>query len=449
MDVFLTTLGCRLNEAELSRWARDFHRAGHRVVAAADDADVVVVNTCAVTGEAARKSRKLVGRLHRQRPEARMVLTGCFAALEPEVAQTLAGVDMVVANVDKDRLVPLVAEAFSAPGMPILATEPDSVHAYADRPGGRTRAFIKVQDGCKNRCTFCIVTVARGEERSRSVAEVVDEIRALAAAGYREAVLTGVHLGGYGRDLGTDLRTLVDAVLADTDIARLRLSSLEPWDLPEDFWTLWRNPRLMPHLHLPLQSGSDSVLARMARRSRAADFAALVADARAAIADLTLTTDLIVGFPGESDAEWAETVDYVQRIGFGHMHIFSYSPREGTRAARLSDQVRGPVKRARSREMHALAATMKREHLARFVGQERPVLWESGSEADAASNSSSDARPSADAYQTIAGYTDNYLRVESAAPAAAALDGAITPVRLVGVHGERLRGELAAYPLAD
>jgi threonylcarbamoyladenosine tRNA methylthiotransferase MtaB len=436
MDVFLTTLGCRLNEAELARWARELHRAGHRVVPAVGQADVVVVNTCAVTGEAARKSRKLVGGLHRENPDARLVLTGCFAELEPEHAAALAGVDLVVGNRDKDRLVPLVAEAFAAPGMPALATEPESAHMY--RPGGRTRAFVKVQDGCKNRCTFCIVTVARGEERSRARADVVDEIRSLVAAGYQEAVLTGVHLGGYGRDLGTSLHELVSAVLAETALPRLRLSSLEPWDIPADFWSLWRDPRLMPHLHLPLQSGSDTVLARMARRSSTHGFTALVEAARAAIPDLTITTDLIVGFPGETEAEWAETVAYVQRIGFGHVHVFSYSPRAGTRAARLPEQVPAAVKRDRSRALHDIAAAMKQAYMERFVGQTRAVLWEGEGEPIAGD----------EPWQRFTGYTDHYLRVETAVPAGAAIANRITGARLCGVHGELLRAEIAGHALA-
>ncbi len=446
MNVFLTSLGCRLNEAELSRWARDFRRAGHAVVGAASDAEVVVVNTCAVTGEAARKSRKLVGGLHRQNPDARLVLTGCFAELEPARAQALAGVDLVVGNGDKDGLVAQVVEHVGAPVMPMLATEPDSVHAVRDS-GGRTRAFIKVQDGCRNRCSFCIVTIARGDERSRPIAEVVAEIQALGAAGVREVVLTGVHLGGYGRDLGTDLHRLVAAVLEQTDIPRVRVSSLEPWDLPADFWSLWSDSRLMPHLHLPLQSGSDSVLRRMARRTSAADYRALVAAARAAIPDLTLTTDLIVGFPGESEREWAETVAYVREIGFGHMHIFAYSARAGTRAASLADQLPGPVKRARSREMHDLAAAMKRAHLERHRGQTRTVLWEGAGE-PVVSGDADEAGDSA-AWRRYSGYTDNYLRVETAVPGHLDLENQIVATELLSAHGERLRGQIPGAALAD
>lgn len=439
MHVFLTTLGCRLNEAEMATWSREFRTGGHRVVGDPQSAQVMVVNTCAVTSEAARKSRKLVGSLHRQNPSARLVLTGCFAELEPERAAALSGVDLVVGNRDKDELIARIAEAFDfeldGPVMPALAREPEGSHVYSQT--GRTRAFIKVQDGCRNRCTFCIVTVARGEERSRSIDEIVAEINALHDAGHLEAVLTGVHLGGYGSDLGSDLRTLVAAVLERTRIPRVRLSSLEPWDLPDGFFDLWREPRLMPHLHLPLQSGSDPVLKRMARRCTTAEFARLVDQARSSVADLTLTTDVIVGFPGETEAQWNDTVAFVERMNFGHMHIFAYSPRDATRAARLPGQLPGPVKRERSRQLHRSAIAMKRAHLTRFVGQTRPVLWEGRGE------------PDAEGTRTWSGYTDNYLRVQAAVPAGVDVENQILPTRLDQVEKTgsgldvRLQGSMA------
>ena len=423
MQVFLTTLGCRLNEAELESWSREFCASGDRVVASVRDAQVIVVNTCAVTAEAARKSRKFVNGLHRQNPSARLVVTGCFAELEPERARELTGVDLVVGNRDKDQLVGIVRGRLDVPVMPALATEPTGSHVY--EATGRTRAFIKVQDGCRNRCSFCVVTIARGDERSRPIDDVVCEVQALYGAGYREAVLTGVHLGGYGGDLGTcpaegsDLFALVSAVLADTDMPRIRLSSLEPWDLPDRFWTLWSNPRLMPHLHLPLQSGSDSVLRRMHRRCDTRAYSHLVGAARAAIADVTITTDIIVGFPGETEAEWASTVDYVGGLGFGHIHIFTYSGRAGTKAAQLAGQLPGPVKKARSRALHDLAERSKRRHLDAFSGSSRAVLWETRDPAAHYGDGGS-----------WTGYTDNYLRVEARAPLAADLQNRITAALL-------------------
>ena len=222
----------------------------------------------------------------------------------------LPNVDLVVGNARKDELLQLIGESANR------RISESAQHAQRNTQyAPRTRAFIKVQDGCRNRCTFCIVTVARGDERSRAIAEVVAEVNALHAEGTQEAVLTGVHLGGYGSDLGAGLRELVTALLADTTIPRLRLSSLEPFDLAPDFFALWTRPgghRLMPHLHLPAQSGSDAVLRRMARRNRAADFEALVAAARARIPGLTITTDLIAGFPGESEADFEQTLAFAQ-----------------------------------------------------------------------------------------------------------------------------------------
>lgn len=395
MRVHLAALGCRLNEAELQQWAREFRARGHEIAAEADEADLVVINTCAVTREAVRKSRQLIHRVHRLRPAAKLVVSGCYPSLDPEEAAAQLGVDLLIRNEDKDRLVDITSRALELPTMPAGATEPGAESLYAR---GRHRAFIKVQDGCRYRCSFCIVTVARGEERSRPVADIVGQINRLVEEGVQEAVLTGVHVGGYGADLGTDLAALIRAILADTDLPRLRLASVEPWDLPEDFFSLFENPRLMPHMHLPVQSGSNSVLRRMARRCKTGEFESLVAEARARVPDFNVTTDIIVGFPGESEREWRETLEFVERVGFGHLHVFSYSPREGTKAARLPDQVAPEVKRARARELFALAARMKRRTLEGHLGREVEILRE---------------RPVArkeDGTALFAGYTPNYLR---------------------------------------
>jgi len=436
VNVFLTTLGCRLNEAEISHWGRAFESRGHTVVRVPQAAQIMVINTCAVTSEAARKSRKFINGLHRLNPDARLVVTGCYSELEPSVAASLAGVDLVVGNKAKDLLVDEVIDNIDVDSMPVLAEQPDSSHVYRE---ARTRAFIKVQDGCRNRCTFCIVTIARGDERSSSIEDLVTEVNALATNGYREAVLTGVHLGGYGRDIGTDLYTLVDTLLRETNIPRIRLSSLEPWDLPEGFAKLWSDPRLMPHLHLPLQSGSDSVLKRMARRCSVDSFGELVSSFRATIPGVTITTDLIVGFPGETDEEWAETMSTVQRIRFAHMHIFSYSRREGTTAARMPGHLSKNVRRARSREMHALASRMKREHLERFVGTTRDVLWEGSGEPT--------LEPSGTRFF---GYTDNYLRVATIVPTSTDLKNRITGAKLARIadDGHHFAAEVATSDLA-
>ena len=213
MNVYLATLGCRLNEAERGRWHREFLAGGHRVVRRPEQAQVMVLNTCAVTAMAAKKSRQQAGRLHRKNPSAKLVMTGCYAEMDPGRVAELAGVDLVVGNTEKEDLVGLVTDHLATHDMPALALEPDAdaSHVYAE---ARTRAFLKIQDGCRNRCTFCIVTVLRGNERSRPVQEVIQQIHGLEAQGFQEVVLTGVHLGGYGSDLGTDLMHLVRTVLA-------------------------------------------------------------------------------------------------------------------------------------------------------------------------------------------------------------------------------------------
>ncbi|MCP5149788.1 MAG: tRNA (N(6)-L-threonylcarbamoyladenosine(37)-C(2))-methylthiotransferase MtaB [Chromatiales bacterium] len=424
MQVHLRALGCRLNEAELESWARALRAHGLGVTSSPDDADLVVVNTCAVTAEAARKSRQLLRRSHRENPRAKLVVTGCYATLDAERVGALDGVDLVVPNTDKDRLVERIVARLDREAMPALATEPGEAALFAL---GRNRAFVKVQDGCRYRCTFCIVTVARGEERSRPLDEIVDEIRVLVGQGVREVVLTGVHVGGYGSDTGSSLRDLIAAVLQRTEVPRLRLASLEPWDLPDDFFDLFADRRLMPHVHLPLQSGCDSVLRRMSRRCRTGDFERLVERARAAVPDLNVTTDLIAGFPGETEDEWAETLAFVERIGFGHLHVFPYSPRAGTKAAGLAGQVPEAVRRERVRALHALGARMKRALLVRHLGREMPVLWEQ-------------ARRAPEGGLRHAGYTPNFLRVETAAMPGADIANQILPARLaeVAADGETL-----------
>lgn len=397
--VHLQTLGCRLNEAELETWARDFRQQGYAITQDATLADVVVVNTCAVTQEAVRKSRNLVRRAQRHNPQAKLVVTGCYSALaEPDIAETL-GIDLVVSNQAKDRLVGLVDQTFKLPTMPQAATEPGVSSLFAR---GRQRAFIKVQDGCRYRCTYCVVTLARGEERSRPLDVIIAEIQAL--EGVQEIVLAGVHLGGYGQDIGLTLTDLVQAVLQQTAIPRIRLGSVEPWDIPAAFWDLFDNPRLMPHLHLPIQSGSDSVLRRMARRCKTAEFADLIQAARQRIPDFTVTTDIIVGFPGETETEWQQTLDFVAQIQFAHVHIFSYSPRAGTKAAGLPSAINRTTKRTRSAQLHTLVAAHKKATLQRYLNRDFPVLLEG------------QPKPTATDQFVWQGYTPNYLRVQVIAP---------------------------------
>lgn len=437
MRVFLDQLGCRLNFSENNTLANRLSGAGHRIVPVPEEAQVIVLNTCAVTAQAARKSRQNVRHLHKANPAARLVVTGCYATLAPQETAVLPGVALVADNQQKEMLHTLLepwSAEFSDPD-DLARIQPHGTPfarpASSEEEWGRTRAFVKVQDGCNNKCTFCIVTTLRGDSRSFTVADVVAQVQGLVEAGYREVVLTGVHLGAYGRDLlgneRTDLKELTATILTDTDISRLRLSSLEPWELADSFFELWQQwpGRLCPHLHLPLQAGTDRQLRRMARRCTTDSFRHLVAHARASIPDVLLTTDLIVGFPGETDADFEEGMQFVEEMRFAHGHIFPFSARVGTAAARFDGQVPNALKKERAQRMHEIIARIGQLERQRFVGTTRPVLWEGS------------GQPVMDRPHTLlwSGFTDNYLRVLAHTAADANLSNCITSVRLEELHG--------------
>jgi threonylcarbamoyladenosine tRNA methylthiotransferase MtaB len=397
MYINFQALGCRLNEAELETWANQFMQLGHQVTTDAAEADLVVFNSCAVTAQADRKSRQQIARLQRRNPAASLVVTGCHASLNPEAVKSTLGVDLVVDNHSKEQLVEQALDLVGDSGNAVTGQIVESPNALLMR--GRHRGFIKIQDGCRYRCTYCIVTIARGDERSRSEKDILEEINRLHQQGVQEIALTGVHVGGYGSDIESSLFHLLTLILEHSDIPRIRLASVEPWDLGPNFFELFDNPRLMPHMHLPIQSGSDTVLRRMARRCKTVEFARLVEQAREAIPLFNVTTDLIAGFPGETDEEWRQTMDFIASVGFGHMHIFPFSARAGTKAARLPEQVDGAIRKARSREMHALAAELKQHELSRHIGTQVEVLWEQ--------------QINADTGQWI-GYTPHYHKIISA-----------------------------------
>jgi threonylcarbamoyladenosine tRNA methylthiotransferase MtaB len=426
MRVYLGSLGCKLNQSEIDTLAGQLVRAGHQVVALPANADLCILNTCAVTRVAAQKSRQAMRRLHRENPDARLVATGCYAELTPAALRNLPRVELVVGNRDKERLIGLldnlIDSRLSYSASP-LDPEPPGFPATL----ARTRAFVKIQDGCDNACTYCIIHVARGPQRSRPPDRVLDDVCKRLAAGHKEIVLTGVHIGAYGRDhLDTDLWTLVERILAETAVPRLRLSSIEPWDLPEWALRLWADPRLCRHLHLPVQSGCDATLHRMNRRYTADEFASLVTAARASIPDLAVTTDVIVGFPGESEAEFAESLYFVQSIDFARVHVFPYSVRAGTPAARMTGQVAAEVKAERARVMRVAAAAGSRAFQRKFIGRSMNVLWESARAGKGGS--------------TWSGLTDNYLRVQTTSTRD--LANTLAPARLVALANDKLIGEI-------
>lgn len=395
MQVHLKTLGCRLNEAELENWSRQFHAYGHQLTRDAEQAGLIVINSCAVTEEAVKKSRKLLRRAQRCNPHARLVMTGCYASLDADRLKADNAIDLLVHNTDKHQLVDIIQRELIGEDPPAKLDEDISPLLFS----GRQRAFIKVQDGCRYRCTYCIVTLARGAESSRAITDIIDEVNYLYASGIREVVLTGVHLGGYGNDRQSSLDELVAEILRSTDMPRLRLGSLEPWELHDGFWQLFENPRLMPHLHLPLQSGTDSVLRRMSRRCRTDEFRDMLATARSLNPLFNITTDIIVGFPGETESEWQQGLEFIASCRFGHVHIFAFSPRTGTKAATLPDQVPLEIRRQRSEILHRLAEDMKRENLQNMLQQTAEVLFEGNQQLNA------------DATLSWSGYSANFQRV--------------------------------------
>ncbi|MFL7868985.1 MAG: MiaB/RimO family radical SAM methylthiotransferase [Anaerolineales bacterium] len=397
MKIYLDTIGCRLNQSEIEYMARQFRAAGHEIVATADEADLAVVNTCTVTSQAAADSRGTIRRIARAGVEE-IVATGCWATLQPQKAAALPNVLRVVKNPQKEVLVPkllnLPVESFD---LEPIAREP--------LPGlrQRTRAFIKVQDGCDNHCTFCITTIARGAGHSRPLADVIADVQSALDGGTKEVVLTGVHLGSWGQELDAHLRDLVKAILTHTDTPRLRLSSLEPWDLDADFFSLWQDERLCQHLHLPLQSGCAATLKRMARKTTPASFRDLVAAARQIMPEAAITTDVIAGFPGETDQEFAESLAFIREMDFAGGHAFTYSPRPGTAAARLGGQVRHEIRKERNALLRETFEEGAKAYRQRFVGEETSVLWESVTQMDG------------QGWQ-MEGLTGNYLRVRAVAP---------------------------------
>ncbi len=416
--VYLDSIGCRLNQSEISRMAREFQAGGYTVTESPEDADVVVVNTCAVTRDATKESRKMVRQLHRQSEQAEIVVTGCYAHIQPDTIQTLPGVKQVISNFDKDHLVPLVT------GQP-FELEPLQRHYI---PAGHTRAFIKVQDGCDNKCTFCMTTIARGHSRSRPLEAVIREVQFMVGGGYQEIVLTGVNLVSYGQDSGLSLTALLQSLLESTDVPRIRLSSLEPWDLDENFFRLWENPRMCRHLHLPLQSGCDQTLKRMLRRTSQAEFREIVQMARQAAPEIAISTDLIVGFPGETEHEFAESYAFAAEMDFMKIHVFPYSAMPGTPAARMKGQLDKLTAKDRVRQIQQLSDEGGRRFFARFLGQTMPVLWEG-------------VRGASEAGFLHTGFTDNYIRVETTHPEV--LTNTLTPTKLVYLtEGDVMHGDV-------
>jgi threonylcarbamoyladenosine tRNA methylthiotransferase MtaB len=395
MKVYLDTIGCRLNQSEIERIGSEFRANGHEITADPHEADLVVVNTCAVTGKALADSRRTIRRMNRA-GTARIAVTGCWATLEPSNIKGLPGVEWIIPNAGKDHLVADILQTDPVESSSLVARQP--------LPGDhfRTRAFIKVQDGCENHCTFCVTRIARGASRSRTEKEVLKDIQSALDGGTQEIVLTGVNLGSWGRDFEqpAHLKDLIEMILSRTSVPRVRLSSIEPWDLEGDLLELWKERRMCRQLHIPLQSGSDRVLKRMGRKITRSQFTTLVNQARSTSPDIAITTDMIVGFPGESNEDFHESMAFVRQIAFSAGHVFVFSPRPGTPAYELPERVPAAVGKERSLALRNLFAELNRNYRSRFIGRELSVLWEM-------------AKPDDLGRILHTGHSDNYIKVEA------------------------------------
>lgn len=436
----IATLGCKVNQADTEALTEQMSAAGYVQRDFSEDADIYIVNTCTVTHLGDRSSRQLIAQAQRRQPDSLLVVTGCYAETNPQAVTALPGVNLVIGNSGKEALVETIRQHLPAetivtspvssdrqhlhlPMLPLdtqhigsdtmlafqgIDAEPQPDNPYtpsldisthkgiSSKLASRTRVQMKVQDGCDNRCTYCIVPSVRGASRSRSIASVVEHVQRKVRAGFQEIVLTGIHLGDYHPEAKEqyDLGDLIAVLLRETEIPRIRVSSLEPEDFRLEWLEHWQNPRMCRHLHLPMQSGSDAILRRMARRYTSTRYQTIITEAKRLVPGIAISTDIITGFPGESDDDFERTYQLARALEFAKAHVFRFSPRQGTAAARMKGQVREEVKKARSERLLALNEEHSRVFRNAFLGQTVEVLVEHPRQ------------------QQWEGLTDNYLRVE-------------------------------------
>lgn len=427
------TLGCKVNQADTASMENLFLRSGHQLVSFDGEADVYIINTCVVTNTGQRKSRQTIHRAIRKNPNALIVVTGCYPQTAAEEVKAIAGVDMIIGNQDRAQIVQLVEERLAHRQTDTL----DAVHkltastAFEEMAAGditdKTRAFLKIQEGCNQFCTYCIIPYARGPLRSRSLESIRTETQRLISAGFKEIVLIGIHLGCYGKE-NPDGPTLYDAVktvLEVPGVQRLRLGSLESVEVEPRLLTLMQeDARFCRHLHLPLQSGCDKTLQAMHRPYTTAKFKTLLADIKTKVPDIAITTDVIVGFPGETEADFETTCKFAESCGFSKMHIFPFSARKGTPAEKFAGAVTEAVKKERADILGRIDETMHKTFLQAMVGQNAEVLFE---------------QPAGDGY--FEGLTGNYQRVFVNC-GGKNLGGEILPVKITAFDGEKLLGEI-------
>lgn len=403
--VAVYTLGCKVNQNESDTIISHFKNAGYQEVPFEDKADVYLVNTCTVTHLADRKSRQMIRRAIRKNNDALIVVTGCYAQTAPEAVLNIPGVDLVIGTRDRFRLVELVEEAKRSEKPVNAVKNIMEVKTFEEIPGEeilphRARAYLKIQEGCNRFCSYCIIPFARGPVRSRPISQVLKKAKQLIDSGYQEIILTGIHTGAYGTEIpqGYDLTFLIEKLINISGLKRLRVSSIEPNEVCERMIELMSvSPILCRHLHIPLQSGNDAVLQRMNRVYNVREYARLIKMIREKIPEIAITTDVIVGFPGETEEEFTHTYTFIEKMNFSRLHVFKYSPRKGTPAASFPNQVSSDIKEERSTKLISLGRRLSREYAEKNINKVLSVLVEQ--------------RMVISGREYWEGHTDNYLRV--------------------------------------
>lgn len=425
------TLGCKVNQYETEAMSELFEKEGYEVVDFNDRADVYVINTCTVTGLSDRKSRQIIRRARSKNGDSIVAVVGCYSQTAPEEVESIPGVNLIIGTNERSKVVEYVKQLEKDKGrlnvvgdiMKIRKFEELTVSTYKEH----TRAVLKIQEGCSQFCSYCIIPYARGPIRSRDPVSVAGEVKTLAEKGYKEIVLTGIHLASYGKDIGnTSLLGIIRKIHDFEGIERIRLGSLEPTFITREFVEeAKRMEKLCPHYHVSLQSGCDETLKRMNRKYTTREYRNVVELLRENIADVAITTDVMVGFPGETEEEFRETFSFLDEISFAKMHVFKYSPRKGTPAATFSNQVRPEVKEERSEKLLRLSSEKTLEFNSRFVGRTMPVLFEQKVK-------------SMEGF--MEGLTPNYIRVVCKGDES--LVGKIAGVRLTEAVEDYVAGEL-------
>lgn len=394
------TLGCKLNFSESSDISRQLIEQGFVL---SEQPDYLLINTCAVTGAAEKKARNLVAKLHRQHPNAEIIIFGCYSALSPDIIAQWQGVKAVLGSADKMNIIPYMTEE-------VLPQAPHFFSSYSSHD--RTRSFLKIQDGCDYHCTYCTVATARGESRSDNIDHVLQNIETIHRENIKEIIITGVNLGDFGRKNGSSFLQLLEAIEKQDLIERIRISSIEPNLLtPEIIALAAQSKRVMPHFHIPLQSGSDRILGLMKRRYNRQLFAAKIEEIKKYMPEACVAVDIIAGFPGETNEDFQDTYDFLNSLPISYLHVFTYSKRPGTPAAAMTEQVSPPLKKERTNQLLNLSTLKKEQFYREHYGEERPVLIES------------DIKNG-----WLFGFSDNYIKVK--VPFNASLINTITPVQI-------------------